>query len=37
MRKVYAFPARWQQNNMYTYKNFFTRDRLSTPLISPRF
>ena len=22
MRKVYAFPARWQQNNVYTYKNF---------------
>ncbi len=37
MLKVYAFPARWQQNNVYTYKSFFTRDRLYTPLISPRF
>ena len=37
IRKVYAFLMRAQQNSVHTYKNFFTRGRLSPPLVSPRF
>ena len=35
MQKAYTFPTHWQQNNVYTYKNFFTRGLLIAPLGSP--
>ena len=34
MPRLYARTPPWQQDYMYTYKNFFTRGRLNPPLVS---